>query len=481
MNRIQGALGLDVVVMTEDKDIRHKIPAVDRILLASGDLVHEWGHKRVSGAIREHLQKIRTNISTVTAAERNISEIHDAIKSQLAMAAASGIKPVINLSGIVLHTNLGRACLPEIAAKAAFEAAIHPTNLEYDLATGKRGDRDSHIAALVCELTGSEAATVVNNNAAAVMLVLNTLAKGLEVPVSRGELVEIGGSFRVPEVMASSGCTLIEVGATNRTHLKDYQSALSASTALLMKVHTSNYQIQGFTHSVSEKALAKLAHENGLPCIVDLGSGCLADFNALGLPNETKAADYIANDVDLITFSGDKLLGGPQCGIIAGKSTLIEQINKNPLKRALRVDSMVLAALAEVLKLYQNPDALIETLPTLRQLTRPAADIKKQAERLFSSIYEHFSPMFRLSIAPCHSQIGSGALPIETIASFAIVIESVAGSDRELRHLAKQFRLLPYPVIGRISDGRLLLDLRCLDYEDAFLQQLPQLRDALVC
>ena len=481
MSRIQGTPGVDVVVMTEAKDIRHKIPAVDRILLVSGDLVQQWGHKRVSGAIREHLQKIRTNISTVTAAECSISEIHDAIKSQLAMAAASGIKPVINLSGIVLHTNLGRACLPEIAAKAAFEAAIHPTNVEYDLATGKRGDRDSHIAALVCELTGSEAATVVNNNAAAVMLVLNTLAKGLEVPVSRGELVEIGGSFRVPEVMASSGCTLIEVGATNRTHLKDYQSALSTSTALLMKVHTSNYQIQGFTHSVSEKALAKLAHENGLPCIVDLGSGCLADFNALGLPNETKAADYIANDVDLITFSGDKLLGGPQCGIIAGKRKLIEQINKNPLKRALRVDSMVLAALAEVLKLYQKPDTLIETLPTLRQLTRSAADIKKQAERLVSSIYEHLSPMFRLSVAPCHSQIGSGALPIETIASFAIVIESVAGSDRELRHLAIQFRLLPYPVIGRISDGRLLLDLRCLDDEDAFLQQLPQLKDVLVC
>ena len=467
--------------MTEAKDIRHKIPAVDRVLLASEDLVDKWGHKRVSGAIREHLQKLRTNISNLTEAECNISEIHDAIKARLAMAAASGIKPVINLSGVVLHTNLGRACLPEIAAQAAFEAAIHPTNLEYDLETGKRGDRDSHVAALVCELTGSEAATVVNNNAAAVMLVLNTLAKGLEVPVSRGELVEIGGSFRVPEVMASSGCTLIEVGATNRTHLRDYQSALSSSTALLMKVHTSNYQIQGFTHSVSEKALAKLAHENGLPCIVDLGSGCLADFTALGLPNETKAADYIANDVDLITFSGDKLLGGPQCGIIAGKRTLIEQIKKNPLKRALRVDSMVLAALAEVLKLYQHPDTLTETLPTLRQLTRPAADIKKQAERIFSSIYAHLSPMFRLSIALCHSQIGSGALPIETIASFAIVIESVAGSDRELRHLAQQFRLLPYPVIGRISDGRLLLDLRCLDYEDTFLQQLPQLRDALAC
>lgn len=467
--------------MSDAKDIRHQIPAVDRVLLASEDLVDKWGHKRVSGAIREHLQKLRTNINTVKGAECSISEIHAAIKAQLAMAAASGIKPVINLSGIVLHTNLGRACLPEIAAKAAFEAAIYPTNLEYDLETGKRGDRDNHIAALVCELTGSEAATVVNNNAAAVMLVLNTLAKGLEVPVSRGELVEIGGSFRVPEVMASSGCTLIEVGATNRTHLKDYQSALSANTALLMKVHTSNYQIQGFTHAVSEKALAKFAHENGLPCIVDLGSGCLADFNALGLPSETRAADHIANDVDLITFSGDKLLGGPQCGIIAGKRALIEKIKKNPLKRALRCDSMVLAALAEVLKLYQNPETLIKTLPTLRQLTRPADDIKKQAERLFSSIDAYLSPMFRVSITPCHSQIGSGALPIETIASFAIGIESIAGRDREIRQLASQFRLLPYPVIGRISDGRLLLDLRCLENEDTFLQQLAQIRDALVC
>lgn len=467
--------------MTDAGDIRHQIPAVDRVLLASEDLIRQWGHKRVSGAIREHLHKIRTNVSTVTKAECSISTIHAAVKSQLRVTAGAGIKPVINLSGVVLHTNLGRACLPEVAAKAAFDAAIHPNNLEYDLETGKRGDRDNHIAALVCELTGSEAATVVNNNAAAVMLVLNTLAKGLEVPVSRGELVEIGGSFRVPEVMASSGCTLIEVGATNRTHLKDYQAALSASTALLMKVHTSNYQIHGFTHSVSEKALAKLAHENGLPCMVDLGSGCLADFNALGLPSETKAADYIANDVDLITFSGDKLLGGPQCGIIAGKRTLIDKIKKNPLKRALRVDSMVLAALAEVLKLYQHPDTLIETLPTLRQLTRSAADIQRQAEGLVRSISEHLSPMFQISIAPCHSQIGSGALPVKTIASFAIAIESIAGSDLELRHLAKQFRLLPYPVIGRINDGRLLLDLRCLDSEEIFLQQLTQLKDALVC
>ncbi len=467
--------------MTGDQDIRSELPSVDRVLQASQDLVSRWGHQRVSEAIRAHLCDIRKAVSAQHKPDCSIQAIHSTIDMQLSALDAHGLRPVINLSGVVLHTNLGRACLPAAAAEAACQAAMFPNNLEYDLETGKRGNRDSHVESLICELTGSEAATVVNNNAAAVVLALNTLARGLEVPVSRGELVEIGGSFRVPEVMESSGCTLVEVGATNRTHLKDYRSAISPQTALLMKVHTSNYRLEGFTQSVDEKNLAKLAHEHNLPCMVDLGSGCLADFTALGLPAEPMASDYIANNIDLITFSGDKLLGGPQCGIIAGKKALIERMCKNPLKRALRVDSMILAALAEVLKLYRHPEKLTETLPTLRQLTRPGADIEAQASRLCGVVASHLPQPFQASTTPCFSQIGSGALPVETIPSFAIAIVSTEGNDSDLRRLAIELRKLPRPVIGRIHDGRLLLDLRCLDCEPLFLQQLPLLSEALTC
>jgi L-seryl-tRNA(Ser) seleniumtransferase len=362
---------------------------------------------------------------------------------------------------------------------------MFPNNLEYDLETGARGNRDSHIEGLICELTSSEAATVVNNNAAAVVLALSTLAKGLEVPVSRGELVEIGGSFRVPEVMQASGCSLVEVGATNRTHLQDYRNAISNKTGLLMKVHTSNYRVQGFTEAVDEKTLARLAHEHDLPCMVDLGSGCLIDFTKLGLPAEPQAADYIADDVDLITFSGDKLLGGPQCGIIAGKKSLLEQICKNPLKRALRVDSMTLAALSEVLKLYRHPDQLTATLPTLRHLTRPASDIEAQAIRLCVELNNHLPASFKATAVSCLSQIGSGALPVETIPSFALSIKPIADKDHDLRRLAKALRQLSLPIIGRTHDGSLLLDLRCLDDDALLLQQLPQLcsklNDSTIC
>ncbi|GAB5453582.1 MAG: L-seryl-tRNA(Sec) selenium transferase [Halioglobus sp.] len=467
--------------MTGDQDIRSKLPSVDRVLQESQDLVSRWGHQRVSEAIRAQLRTVRAGITTQQASDLSIQAIRSAVDATLSASDAQGLQPVINLSGVVLHTNLGRACLPAAAAEAALQAALYPNNLEFDLNTGKRGNRDNHVEALICELTGSEAATVVNNNAAAVLLALSTLAKGREVPVSRGELVEIGGSFRVPEVMASSGCTLVEVGATNRTHLKDYRAAISAQTALLMKVHTSNYRLEGFTQSVDEKTLAELAHEHGLPCIVDLGSGCLVDFADYGLPSEPKASDYFASGVDLITFSGDKLLGGPQCGIIAGKKALIDRICANPLKRALRVDGMILAALSEILKLYRHPDSLPQTLPTLRHLTRPQSEIEAQAQRLCEDVVRHLPPTFRATATPCQSQIGSGALPVETIPSFAIAIESVEQHDSDLRQLAAALRRLPRPVIGRIHDGSLLLDLRCLDEETLFLQQLPNLQDALQC
>mgnify|MGYP000734170226 FL=1 len=467
--------------MTNSQDIRQSIPSVDSVLQESQDLIDEWGHRNVSESIRLELQQLRKNVNKQSSADCNISSIRSSVQNRLSENSSDGIRPVINLSGVVLHTNLGRACLPTAAADAARLAGLNPTNLEYDLKTGQRGNRDSHIESLICELTGCEAATVVNNNAAAVLLVLNTLAKGREVPVSRGELVEIGGAFRMPEIMASSGCTLVEVGSTNRTHLKDYRDAISEKTALLMKVHTSNYRIEGFTQSIDENDLSQLAHEHNLPCILDLGSGCLVDFLSLGLPAEPNAASYLRTGVDLITFSGDKLLGGPQCGIIAGKKTLLEKICNNPLKRTLRQDAMTLAALAEVLKLYRHPKRLLQELPTLRQLTRNSSHIEAQARRLATALTGCLPDQFKVDAEPCHSQIGSGALPVETIASFAICIQSKRNLDQDLTSLAATLRQLPTPIIGRIHDGKLLLDCRCLDDEALFVEQLDNLRESLSC
>jgi L-seryl-tRNA(Ser) seleniumtransferase len=465
--------------MTGERDFRRDLPSVDRVLRDCQDLVADWGAQAATGAIRDRLQELRQAGGAEPPEALTTEGIVDAAALALRERYGRGLRPVINLTGVVLHTNLGRACLPSSAAAAAARAAMQPNNLEFDLASGKRGSRDSHVESLICELTGAEAATVVNNNAAAVVLALNTLARDQEVPVSRGELVEIGGSFRMPEVMASSGCTLVEVGATNRTHPKDYRAAISERTALLMKVHTSNYRLEGFTQSVDERALAQLAHEHDLPCLVDLGSGCLVDFAALGLPAEPRAADYIAGGVDLITFSGDKLLGGPQCGIIAGRRDLVQRINSNPLKRALRLDSMILAALAEVLKLYRHPERLTESLPTLRQLTRPVAEIEAQADRIGQALAGILPGCFSVETRACLSQIGSGALPVETIPSHGIAIVAASGRDRDLRQLAELLRDLPLPVIGRLNDGELLLDLRCLEDEEPLLEQLPVLGERL--
>jgi L-seryl-tRNA(Ser) seleniumtransferase len=326
-------------------------------------------------------------------------------------------------------------------------------------------------------MTGAEAATAVNNNAAAVLLVLNTLGMDRKVPVSRGELVEIGGSFRIPEVMSRSGCELVEIGATNRTHLKDYRNAISDDTALLMKVHTSNYRVEGFTASVSEPELAALAKEHKLPFVIDLGSGNLVDFKAFGLPEEPTVAEALANGADLVTFSGDKLLGGPQAGLIAGRADLVAKIKKNPLKRALRLDKMTLAALAEILKLYRHPAQLTQTLPTLRLLTRDVEHIRRQATSLLAPISRTLEPRYVVSVEDCLSQIGSGSLPVETLPSAAICIAPRTGEDSELRNLADQLRQLPKPVIGRLHKGALWLDLRCLETEQeaTFMNQLGAL------
>jgi L-seryl-tRNA(Ser) seleniumtransferase len=462
-------------------NLRRTLPGVDALLQRSQDLVARWGHAQVSQGLRRELSHLRDLLQRGDLVEVDATTIVATVAAELELANGPSLKPVLNLTGTVLHTNLGRASLPPQAVEAAALAASQTSNLEFDLSTGKRGDRESHIESLVCELTGAEAATAVNNNAAAVLLILNTLALGREVPVSRGELVEIGGSFRIPEVMQRSGCALVEVGATNRTHLKDYRGAINTHTALLMKVHASNYSIEGFTSVVPEADIAALAREFKLPFVIDLGSGNLLDFPALGLPHEPTVADAIKSGADLVSFSGDKLLGGPQAGIIAGKRNLIEQIKHNPLKRALRLDKMTLAALEAVLRLYLNPATLTQHLPGLRQLTRSTADIEAMAARLVAPLAEVISPHYKVSMRGGFSQIGSGAMPVETIATTCLYIQPSLQSDAALRRLGAAFRELPLPVIGRMSNGALIFDLRTLEEDAQFLEQLPRLGTLLNC
>lgn len=468
--------------MSKAPDIRRLIPSVDRVLTGAPDLIEVWGRRAVSASIRACMAHIRSgNFDGDPKTACEIPTLIDTVRQHLIDQDGAGLRPVINLSGVVLHTNLGRACLPEGAAEAARLAGAHPTNLEFDLMTGKRGNRDDHVEGLICELTGCEAATIVNNGAAAVVLLLTALAHGKSVPVSRGELVEIGGSFRMPEIMEVAGCTLVEVGATNRTRIADYTRAIDDNTALLMKVHTSNYKIEGFTESASASDLIDLAHSRALPCAFDLGSGCLVDYTALGLPAEPVASDYISKGADLITFSGDKLLGGPQCGIIAGRKAWLDKIRNHPLKRAMRPDAMIYAALADVLNLYRKPETLTETLPALRHMTRAVGDIEAQVERVLPKISACLTSTFNLSKVPCNSQIGSGSFPAESLRSFAISIRPKNKQDSELRRLSHALRQLPVPVISRLNDGDLLLDLRCLDDESQLLTQLSRLEDLMTC
>jgi L-seryl-tRNA(Ser) seleniumtransferase len=459
---------MDPTILARLRDL----PSVSAVLKTSAAavLLERYGQKALTDAIRATIEVARTALQEGAGAVPTAERLANESRARLEEEDRSRSRPLFNLSGTVLHTNLGRAVLAEAAVEAAVAAMQNPVALEFDLEAGKRGERDDHVRGLLCDLTGAEDATVVNNNAAAVLLVLNTLAAGREVVVSRGELIEIGGAFRMPEIMASAAARLVEVGTTNRTHRKDYRSALNERTGLILKVHTSNYRIQGFTAEVGTADLAAIAKEAGVPLAHDLGSGTLVDLAQYGLQAEPTARQAVTT-ADLVTFSGDKLLGGPQAGFIVGKRNLIQAINRNPMKRALRVDKIRLAAIEATLKLYRDPMRLAERLPTLRMLTRSRHEIEGQARRMLPHVAEALGADFAVEVCECHSQIGSGALPLETIASAGLVIASKR-KGRGLERLSAMLRELPRPVIGRIEKERLLLDLRCVGEEEEFLSNL---------
>jgi L-seryl-tRNA(Ser) seleniumtransferase len=467
------------------------IPSVDEVLRcdAGRAVAARFGRTSTVAAIRSALAALRSGSRTGNSFALSSGPEGAATRSSIAnaVAATAGetleaadapkLRRVLNLTGTVLHTNLGRAVLAEEAIAAAAAAMRAPAALEYDLATGGRGERDDIVRGLICELTGAESAIVVNNNAAAVLLVLNTLALGRESIVSRGELIEIGGAFRMPDIMARAGTRLREVGTTNRTHPKDYAAAIGPETALVLKVHTSNYVVQGFTKEVGTDELATIAHAKGVPVVDDLGSGTLVDLSRWGLKRERTVQDALADGADLVTFSGDKLLGGPQTGFIVGRKDLIEACAKNPIKRAVRLDKVRLAALEATLKLYRDPDRLAERLPTLRSLARPAAEIKAMAERIAPRVADALGAVCTVSVIDCASQIGSGALPLETIpsAGLAIAMREGRSSGRRLDAAAAALRRLTVPVIGRVEKGALVLDLRCLDDEEALVSGFKHL------
>ena len=468
--------GKDGLVLARAADI----PSLERLLgsTAAAALVARQGRSRLAAILREVLDEARAKAlqGELAVSALEPARLLDQAALRLKAQDQLRLRAVYNLTGTVLHTNLGRTLLPDEAVQAVVQALTAPANLEFNLDTGRRGDRDDLVEGLLCELTGAEAATVVNNNAAAVLLMLNGLANRREVVVSRGELVEIGGAFRIPDIMQRAGARLVEVGTTNRTHPADYADAVGPRTAMLMKVHCSNYAVTGFTRSVGVDEVAQIARSHSLPTAVDLGSGTLVELTQWGLPREDTVRDTVQAGADIVTFSGDKLLGGPQAGLIVGRADLIRKIKRNPLKRALRVGKLTLAALEPVLALYRAPELLADRLTTLRLLTRPQTQMQLQAGRLQAVVQQAVGDAYTVQAATMFSQIGSGALPVDQLPSYGLVLRHAGAgrSGRPLKRLEAWLRALPRPVIGRVSQDALWLDLRCLEERDeaAFIAQL---------
>ncbi len=455
------------------------LPALDKLLRDCAGVVAEHGHTLVAREARALLDGLRARAIAGELMLAELALLPQALAARVAARMQPAMRSVVNLTGTVIHTNLGRALLADAALHQVLALMGSPNNLEYDLASGSRGDRDDLIEDLLCELTGAEAATVVNNNAAAVLLGIAALAGGREAIVSRGELVEIGGAFRMPDVMSAAGATLVEVGTTNRTHPRDYAGAISPRTGLIVKVHTSNYAVQGFTASVDEATLAPIAHAAGVPLMTDLGSGALVDLSTWGLPAEPLPQAMLAAGCDVVTFSGDKLLGGPQAGLIVGSKAAVGRIRKFPMKRALRLSKLPFAALEATLRLYLRPERLVQDLPTLRLLTRPQAQIQALAAQLAPVVAAAVQPRFSVEQVALQSQIGSGSLPVERLPSAGLALRALDGRGRTLEALATALRALPRPVIGRLNDDRLLLDLRCLEDPAQLTSQLPALTESL--
>ena len=455
------------------------LPSVDEALRrpAGRRAAERYGRLAATGAVRAALAEARAALHASGGMAADAEAVAAAALGRLEESERPTLRPVYNLTGTVLHTNLGRALLADAAVEAAVGAMRSAVALEFDLSAGRRGERDDHLRGLICELTGAEDATFVNNNAAAVLLALNTLAGGGRgAVVSRGELIEIGGAFRMPDIMARAGARLIEVGTTNRTHARDYLAALNGEVGVVLKVHTSNYRIEGFTAEVDARSIVALARPRGVPVLHDLGSGTLIDLARFGLPREPTVAEAVAAGADLVTFSGDKVLGGPQAGFIVGRRDLVADVNRNPMKRALRLDKIRLAALEATLKLYRDPDRLAARLPTLRLMSRSQNEIEALARRLAPQAASAAGGGYAVAVTRCVSQIGSGALPLETLPSAGLAFAPRGEGGAALDRLAAALRRLPTPVIGRIEEGRLILDLRCLEEVEPFVANLAGIR-----
>ncbi len=444
------------------QDLLRAIPNVDKCLqvLFARPEIDQVPVIVVKNSVRDVLSELRQKImdgEDLSAAPIDLEALLPVFLERIDKEQQPKFRRVINCTGVIIHTNLGRSILPDEAMQRLNEVGLRYSNLEFDLDTGRRGSRYSLVEKLLCDLTGAEAALVVNNNAAAVLIVLETLAKSREVIVSRGQLVEIGGSFRVPDVMARSGATMVEVGATNRTHARDYVNALTEETALLLKVHCSNFKIIGFTQEVSLEELVQIGKKKNVPVMEDLGSGCFVDLSRFGLMKEPTVQEAVASGVDVLTFSGDKLLGGPQAGIILGKKEIVEQIKKNPVNRAMRIDKFTLAALESILRLYLDERTAVAKIPTLAMIAEPLETVKRRAARLARRIRSDLADICSVKVTETISRVGGGAMPEQNLSSQAVVL---GPSLMTVSRLEKFLRQLEVPVIGRIEDDRMVLDMR---------------------